>query len=175
MDQNREKGTLVAARFLRLPSLAERIFGRRSSLCPDPRSIEQMQDGIEALRPRYEELLHENVDHMMGLIVSACENRGKPRDQIYLTAHDTRGIAGTFGFTLLGRIAHSLCAYLELGDQMQRLDYALVSLHVSAMQNALAGRSKSDVFEDNLVRQLETLVARARKSALHRARERSWL
>jgi len=170
MDENREKRALAAAHFLRLPSLAERVLGRQLSIRPDPRAIGEMQDGIEGLRPAYEQDLCDDLERMMDLIVPACESYGPPRDRLHAIAHDARGMAGTFGFALLGRVAHSLCDYLELGKHRARLDSALVSLHVTAMQNALAGRTRSSTFEDAIVRQLEMLVTRA----LARAKERKW-
>jgi hypothetical protein len=163
-----QKSSMADTRFMRLPSVAERKLGADLDAAPirlDPRAIDHMQDTIDSLRLTYAEALQAQIDRLVALATPACEGYGPAREKLYTIAHDTRGLAGTFGFPLVGRIAHSLCDYLELGKRKTWLDTTLVSLHASAMRDAVKTGSKNEADDEAVLRELEALVDRALSAA----------
>lgn len=52
---------------------------------------------------------------------------------IYAIAHRIRGEAGTFGYAAVGRIAKSLCDFLETIDHHTPATHSVILLHVDSM------------------------------------------
>lgn len=147
----------LSARFLRLPSIAERKLGRdyAAPVRLDPRVLDQMQQTIRELGVQYAETLKAQVGSLFAFIDTACRGQHEPRGQLYDLAHEVRGIAGTFGFPVVGRFAHSLCGYLET---RRAIDPTVLRFHVEAMYDALQNMQTDPSVADATLKSLERLI-----------------
>lgn len=156
----------VPARFLRLPSIAERKLGAdyTAPVRLDPRVLEQMQQTIRDLTTKYSESLKSQVGSLFSFVEQAGDGDPEARRQLYAAAHEIRGLAGTFGYPSIGRFAHSLCGYME---RYKDIRATVMRFHIEAMYDAL----KPGGADENLV--LETLASLERLTAVAHAGERS--
>lgn len=151
----------VEARFLRLPSIAERKLGRdyTAPIRLDPRVLDQMQQTIRELGSKYAETLAVQVALLPPLIDRACAGIAEARGQLYTVAHDVRGLAGTFGHPIVGSFAKSLCGYME---QHSSIDPTIIRFHVEAMRDALEDKNPDAGLARETLRSLELLIDAAR-------------
>lgn len=131
-----EPKSSVDARFVRLPSIAERKLGRDYSapIRLDPRILDQMQLTISQLGAKYAETLTAQITLLLPLIERTCAGIAEARAQLYSIIHDVRGLAGTFGHPIVGSFAKSLCGYME---SHSNLDQTILRFHIEAMRDAL--------------------------------------
>lgn len=148
----------VPARFLRLPSVAERKLGPdfTAPVRLDPRVLDQMQDTIRELTVKYSENLKVQVGSLFSFIEPTAAGDAEAHNQLYSTAHEIRGLAGTFGYPTVGRFAHSLCAYLE---NYKSVVSTVMRFHVEAMYDALQGRGADDILASDTLASLDRLIA----------------
>lgn len=151
----------VSARFVRLPSIAERKLGR-DYVAPvrlDPRILEQMQQTIRELGAQYAGTLKDQVGSLFAFVEPACAGSAEARGQLYGLAHEVRGIAGTFGFPIVGRFANSLCGYME---ERKTIDPTVLRFHVEAMYDALQNAGCDPAVAAETLRSLERLIETAK-------------
>lgn len=155
----------VAARFVRLPSIAERKLGPSYSapVRLDPRVLDQMQETIKILSRQYVSTLGRQIHELLPMIQDACSGGPVARGKFYELIHDMRGLAGTFGHPIVGKFAKSLCGYMEKYDF---LDQTIVRFHVEAMRDALEQEKPDDRLADATLYSLEQLIAKAAASGL---------
>lgn len=150
----------TAARFVRLPSIAERKMGS-GYVAPvrlDPRVLEQMQQTISVLGRQYCDTLRRQIHELLPQIADIATGVAGARHRFYETVHDMRGLAGTFGHPIVGRFAKSLCGYME---NYQTIDPTIIRFHVEAMRDALEQDKPDDRLADDTLRSLEQLISRA--------------
>lgn len=158
------RSTNAPVHFLRLPSIAERKLGR-DYVAPvrlDPRVLEQMQQTIRELGAQYAETLKAQVGSLFAFIEPACAGCADARGQLYGLAHEVRGIAGTFGFPVVGRFANSLCVYMET---RQSVDSTVMRFHVEAMYDALQNSDIDLATAAETLRSLERLIETTKSEA----------
>ena len=78
------------------------------------------------------------------------------RDALFLSAHDIKGQATTFGFPLVAPVADSLCRLIEHTPDMARLPIGLIDQHVDAVR-AITTRNTRGDSEANSVKLAEKL------------------
>src|SRR3546814_19965310 len=94
----------IDARFLRLPSIAERKLGRdyTAPIRLDPRILDQMQHTISELGSKYAETLAAQIALLAPLIERASTGIAEARAQIYSIVHDVPRLAGPFRHPIVG-------------------------------------------------------------------------
>ncbi|MCP5433291.1 MAG: Hpt domain-containing protein [Alphaproteobacteria bacterium] len=121
----------------------------------------------EALIARMEAALAAHVEANRALIpdrVGELRELSAQGDKAGLlaAAHEIKGLAGTFGFALIGRLAESLTRYLRDKDAS---DEALVRMHVDAMLAGVSGdEERRGAVTEAVAAGLEELVSRAPKA-----------
>lgn len=147
----------IAARFVRLPSIAERKLGPDYSapVRLDPRVLDQMQETIKSLGKQYVDTLGRQIHELLPMIAEACSGRADQRARFYDIIHDVRGLAGTFGHPIVGKFARSLCAYME---DHSAIDPTIMRFHVEAMRDALEDTAPDDRVAEDTLRSLEQLI-----------------
>lgn len=108
----------------------------------------------------YRVWLENDVDRF---ILSWNDLKGAPSDQIkakhfFLTAHNLKGTAGTFGKPTISRLCKSLCQLLKR-DHIPD-DLALINLHVKACKAAMAHQKGAPEIANAVCKALELQVAR---------------
>lgn len=147
----------IDARFLRLPSIAERKLGRdyTAPIRLDPRILDQMQHTISELGSKYAETLAAQIALLAPLIERASTGIAEARAQIYSIVHDVRGLAGTFGHPIVGSFAKSLCGYME---SYSNLDPTIMRFHIEAMRDALEDPHPDVGLARETLRSLDLLI-----------------
>ncbi|MEN6542936.1 Hpt domain-containing protein [Parvibaculum sp.] len=148
----------VQARFVRLPSIAERKLGVdfTAPVRLDPRVLDQMQETIRELSARYSENLKTQVGSLFSFIEPAGAGDAEAWNQLYAMAHEIRGLAGTFGYPTVGRFAHSLCGYLE---NYKSAASTVMRFHVEAMYDAVQSGGADEILASETLMSLERLIA----------------
>lgn len=79
----------------------------------DPRALDRMYEVVSVLQDDYTDILIKQTDSLEQNCLSLKDNTEIVLQRIYETAHEIRGIAGTFGRPLAGKIAAHICDYLD--------------------------------------------------------------
>ena len=147
----------VAARFVRLPSIAERKLGPDYSapIRLDPRVLNQMQATIQTLGKQYVDTLGRQVHELLPMIADACSGNMAMRNAFYEIVHDVRGLAGTFGHPIVGKFAKSLCTYMQ---DHTLIHPTIVRFHIEAMRDALVDAAADDRIAENTLQSLAQLI-----------------
>ncbi|MDO8421962.1 MAG: Hpt domain-containing protein [Parvibaculum sp.] len=150
----------VVARFVRLPSIAERKLGPDYSapIRLDPRVLNQMQATIKTLGKQYVDTLGRQVHELLPMIADACSGDQAQRSAFYEIVHDVRGLAGTFGHPIVGKFAKSLCHYMQ---EHATIDQTIVRFHIEAMRDALADAAADDRLAEDTLNSLAQLIRTA--------------
>jgi hypothetical protein len=150
----------IPARFVRIPSIAERKLGRdyTAPIRLDPRVLDKMQNTIRTLAAAYTETLGTQIASLLPLIEPGSADAGDARSRLYAVAHDIRGLAGTFGMPIVGSFAQSLCNYME---KRTDLDSTIVRFHVEAMRDAVTDPAPDANLAGETLRSLERLIEAA--------------
>lgn len=128
--------------------------------------LERVKLGVEDLQSDYEqELLVElsrlgkTLEAMTG---RAAEERSETLSALYLIAHEVRGLAGSFGYPLLTRIANRLCRYIDDRDDTGSIPLEVIECHVGAMRAVAADKVKGDGGRQGrgLIESLDALIAK---------------
>ncbi|ABS63827.1 hypothetical protein Plav_2213 [Parvibaculum lavamentivorans DS-1] len=159
--------TPPAVKFVRVPSIAERKLGSDyvAPMRLDPRVLEQMQETIKGLGTRYAESLKAEAAMLQVLVEAGCRNDGGARGRLYSIVHDMRGLAGTFGHSMVGRFADSLCGYLEKSELVDWKEGTVIRFHIDAIRDALENPGTDPAIALETLHALERLVETAAREA----------
>jgi hypothetical protein len=82
------------------------------------------------------------------------------REALFLTAHDIKGEAATFGYPWVAASADSLCRLIEHTPDMTRIPLALVDQHVDAVRAIIREKARPDIAQiaDMLTRKLREVT-----------------
>jgi chemotaxis protein histidine kinase CheA len=120
-------------------------------------SEEALQRAVEAITNCSAELKHAVFDHVERLQDAAGLGQTQA---VFDEAHEIRGIAATIGLISTGRIANSLCTYI---DATQRAtvpaDTAVIMLHVEAIARAATAEDEATRLGDEVADELSSLVS----------------
>lgn len=106
--------------------------------------------------------------------VSSLERAAQFGDcaETYLHAHEIRGLAETVGLVAAGRIANSLCLYLDTcARRAQTPDRMVVMLHVDAVSRAARAKDEATRLGDEVASELEALATHKLSGAVEIAAE----
>ena len=137
-----------------------RVGGRLGAI--DPAAIAKAEAALKSLSGNFAEWLQDEVNKLdaarqrirtEGLTSETAEN-------LYLRAHDLKGLGATYEYPLVTRIAGSLCKLID--DPAKRSDAPmfLVDAHIDAIKAAVKGGVQTDTHPtgQQLVRELEQQV-----------------
>lgn len=151
-------------RFIRVPSIAERKLGADyvAPMRLDPRVLDQMQSTIRTLETKYAEALSAQISMLQLLVEPSAKGDTEARSRLYSLSHDMRGLAGTFGFPLVGRFADSLCRYIEHCDDEDWRDGSVLRFHVDAIRDAIDNPGTDPAITMETLNALERLIKATR-------------
>ena len=102
---------------------------------------------------------------MRGAVLELVEQmdeaaRAQDWSAVYLSAHETRGLAATAGLAATGRICNGLCHYLDaIAELGLKPDAAIASLHLGAIIRSARTVDDTARHGDEVAEQLAQLVA----------------
>jgi hypothetical protein len=141
-------------------TLRLKVGGRLGAI--DPAAIAKAEAALKSLSGNFAEWLADEVTKLEasrqrvrteGLTAETAEN-------LYLRAHDLKGLGATYEYPLVTRIAGSLCKLID--DPAKRLaaPMNLVDAHIDGIKAAVKGRIQTDTHAvgSALVSELERRV-----------------
>ena len=150
-----------AGQFIQPPNtLRLKVGGRLGAI--DPAAIAKAEAALKSLSGNFAEWLADEVAKLEaarqrvrtdGLTTEASEN-------LYLRAHDLKGLGATYEYPLVTRIAGSLCKLIDDPDKRSQAPLFLVDAHIDAIKAAVKGgiQTDADPVGSALVTELEARV-----------------
>jgi hypothetical protein len=128
----------------------------------DPAAIAKAEAALKSLSGNFAEWLNDEVAKLEaarqrvrhdGLTPDASEN-------LYLRAHDLKGLGATYEYPLVTRIAGSLCKLIDDPAKRAEAPLFLVDAHIDAIKAAVRGGIQTDIHPVGraLVEELELQV-----------------
>ncbi|MBI3677316.1 MAG: Hpt domain-containing protein [Proteobacteria bacterium] len=119
-------------------------------------SQEALQRAVRAVANCSTELKHAVFDHVERLQEATSQAQVQA---VYDEAHEIRGIAATIGLISTGRIANSLCTYIDATQRAAvAADAAVITLHVEAIARAAFAEDEATRLGDEVADELSSLV-----------------
>lgn len=129
--------------------------------------LDAMNNVMETQKDAYEKIVRDAVARFQRV----AGNHGLPAEarmrQMRTVAHDLRGIAGSFGYVLAGRIANSFCDYVAAVDDGATANPEIEKLHADAIQRALSTLGPLDATSLAVLDGLRHIVAKAVQKPHH--------
>lgn len=156
----RGKGSIEPPRHLGLKA----VKGRGPNL---DTILERSEHAIQALKRDYTESMKQDllslVSALEPLVAGTQENKAAALGNIYRISHDLRGLAGTFDYPLIARLATSLCDFVDQSSVECPLYVDVISTHVGAMRAVLSAKATGDggATGERLLQGVSGLVAQA--------------
>src|ERR1700744_6327414 len=128
----------------------------------DPGAIAKAEAALKSLASNFSQWLNDEITKLdaarqnvraQGMTAEAMEN-------LYLRAHDLKGLGTTYGYQLITRIAGSLCRLIDDKEKRANTSLELVDAHIDAIKAAVRDDIKSDEHPVGrvLVEELESRV-----------------
>ena len=112
----------------------------------DPAAIAKAEAALKSLASNFTQWLNDEIAkleaarqtvHVQGVNTETMEN-------LYLRAHDLKGLGTTYGYQLITRIAGSLCRLIDDKEKRASAPLDLVDAHIDAIKAAVRDDIKSD-------------------------------
>jgi hypothetical protein len=112
----------------------------------DPAAIAKAEAALMSLASNFSQWLADEITKLeaaraqvktVGVTVESMEN-------LYLRAHDLKGLGTTYGYQLITRIAGSLCRMIDDKEKRMTAPLDLVDSHIDAIKAAVRDDIKSD-------------------------------
>ena len=125
-------------------ALRMKVGGRLGAI--DPAAIAKAEAALMSLASNFTQWLADEITKLeaaranvktAGMTVETMEN-------LYLRAHDLKGLGTTYGYQLITRIAGSLCRMIDDKEKRITAPLELVDAHIDAIKAAVRDDIKSD-------------------------------
>ena len=141
--------------------------GRLGAL--DPAAIAKAEAALKSLSGNFAQWLNDEIAKLEAARQAIRADGLTPQttENLYLRAHDLKGLGTTYGFPLITRIAASLCVLTDDADKRVRAPIALIDGHIDAIRAAVRDDIRNDEHPVGraLAEELETRVAQALSAA----------
>lgn len=125
--------------------------------------IEKAEEAMKDLRGDFGAWLEEEVVKLeeAAKTVRTAGLKGDEGEQLFIRAHDLRGLGSTYEFPIITRLAKSLTKMIDMPEKRQEASKALALAHVNAIRAALSQniRDTHDAVAAALAEELETQTA----------------
>ena len=112
----------------------------------DPAAIAKAEAALKSLAGNFSQWLNDEIVkleaarqqiHAQGTSAESMEN-------LYLRAHDLKGLGTTYGYQLITRVAGSLCRMIDDKQKRSAAPLELIDAHIDAIKAAVRDDIKSD-------------------------------
>lgn len=140
--------------------LKHKIGGPLGAL--DPEAIARAEAALKSLGPQFDAWMDEELERLENARLNAAAAGYDPKSltDVYARVHDIKGLAGTYEFPLVTRIAHSLCRLIDDEAARATAPKSLILAHLDAIKAAVKRRIRleTDPVGGPLVAELEMRV-----------------
>jgi hypothetical protein len=144
-------------------TLKLKVGGRFGAI--DPNAIAKAEAALKSLSGNFAQWLQDEVVKLENARarVRAEGMNAETMEQLYLRAHDLKGLGSTYEFPLITRIAASLCRLIDDKDKRLSAPITLIDAHIDAIKASVRDSIKTDEHPVGraLILELERKVAEA--------------
>ena len=144
-------------------TLKLKVGGRFGAI--DPSAIAKAEAALKSLSGNFAQWLQDEVVKLENARarVRAEGANAETMEQLYLRAHDLKGLGATYEFPLITRIAASLCRLIDDKEKRVGAPIMLIDAHIDAIKAAVRDNIKTDEHPVGraLILELERKVAEA--------------
>lgn len=118
--------------------------GRLASI--DPAAIARAEAALKSLSSNFGQWLADEITKLEAArqLVKTQGITPESMENLYLRAHDLKGLGTTYGYQLITRIAGSLCRMIDDKEKRAATPLELVDAHIDAIKAAVRDDIKSD-------------------------------
>jgi chemotaxis protein histidine kinase CheA len=112
----------------------------------DPAAIAKAEAALKSLASNFTQWLADEITKLDAARqqVRAEGATAETMENLYLRAHDLKGLGTTYGYQLITRIAGSLCRLIDDKEKRASTPLELVDAHIDAIKAAVRDDIKSD-------------------------------
>ena len=112
----------------------------------DPAAIAKAEAALKSLASNFTQWLADEITKLDAARqqVRAEGATSETMENLYLRAHDLKGLGTTYGYQLITRIAGSLCRLIDDKEKRATTSLELVDAHIDAIKAAIRDDIKSD-------------------------------
>jgi chemotaxis protein histidine kinase CheA len=133
----------------------------------DPAAIAKAEAALKSLASNFTQWLADEITKLEAARQQVKAEGATPEnmENLYLRAHDLKGLGTTYGYQLITRIAGSLCRMIDEKEKRANTSLELVDAHIDAIKAAVRDDIKSDdhpvgsVLVEELERRVKAVVA----------------
>lgn len=127
------------------PSLKLKLGGGRLGAI-DPAAIARAEAALMSLSSNFTQWLADEITKLEGARQQIRADGITPAsmENLYLRAHDLKGLGTTYGYQLITRISGSLCRMIDDKEKRSATPLELVDAHIDAIKAAVRDGIKSD-------------------------------
>ena len=133
----------------------------------DPAAIAKAEAALKSLASNFTQWLADEITKLEAARQQVKAGGATPEnmENLYLRAHDLKGLGTTYGYQLITRIAGSLCRMIDEKEKRANTSLELVDAHIDAIKAAVRDDIKSDdhpvgsVLVEELERRVKAVVA----------------
>ena len=133
----------------------------------DPAAIAKAEAALKSLASNFTQWLADEITKLEAARQQVKSQGATPEnmENLYLRAHDLKGLGTTYGYQLITRIAGSLCRMIDEKEKRATTSLELVDAHIDAIKAAVRDDIKSDdhpvgsVLVVDLERRVKAVVA----------------
>lgn len=112
----------------------------------DPAAIARAEAALKSLSSNFTQWLADEITKLEAARqhVRVAGATPESMENLYLRAHDLKGLGTTYGYQLITRIAGSLCRMIDDKEKRATTPMELVDAHIDAIKAAVRDDIKSD-------------------------------
>jgi hypothetical protein len=112
----------------------------------DPAAIAKAEAALKSLASNFSQWLNDEIVKLEAARQQVNVGGVTPEtmENLYLRAHDLKGLGTTYGYQLITRIAGSLCRMIDDKEKRAGVPLELVDAHIDAIKAAVRDDIKSD-------------------------------
>ena len=112
----------------------------------DPAAIAKAEAALKSLASNFTQWLNDEITKLEAARqnVRAQGVSAETMENLYLRAHDLKGLGTTYGYQLITRISASLCRLIDDKEKRATVPLELVDAHIDAIKAAVRDDIKSD-------------------------------
>lgn len=126
------------------PGLRLKLGGRLGAL--DPSAIAKAEAALKSLSGNFAQWLSDEIVKLDASRKRVADEgvNAETMENLYLRAHDLKGLGATYEFPLITRIGASMCRLIDDKDKRLTVDLALVDAHIDAIKTAVRDEVRTE-------------------------------
>lgn len=130
---------------IRVPNtLKLKVGGRLGGI--DPSAIAKAEAALKSLSSNFAEWLRDEVTKLESARARVHEEgwKSETAENLYLRAHDLKGLGATYEFPLITRIAASLCKMIDSPETRLNAPLKIIDAHIDAIRACVRDDIRDD-------------------------------